>query len=116
MPIAAAATTGRRIVVTGRQQLLADYPAIEIEPDQERSLIALPLFVEGRRLGAISLAFRYLRDVDEQELEFLGTLADSCAHALARLEAIDGRPAYSSASCPSSPRHRPSSRAASTTR
>ncbi|MDT7569933.1 MAG: hypothetical protein QOE05_107 [Actinomycetota bacterium] len=89
VPIAAAATTGRRVVLSGRDNLLAAYPTIEIEPDQERSIIALPLLVEERHLGAISLGFRSVRELDEQELEFLGTLADSCAHALQRLEATD---------------------------
>ena len=89
VPIAAAATTGRRIAITGRDELLKAYPATEVEPGQERSILALPLLIEGRHLGAISLVFRYRRDMDEQELEFLGTLADSCAHALERLEATE---------------------------
>jgi PAS domain S-box-containing protein len=89
VPIAAAATTGQRIVVTGRDNLLAAYPDVELEPDEERSSVALPLVVEGSHLGAISLGFRFLREFDAQELEFLGTLADSCAHALQRLEATE---------------------------
>ncbi|MDT7538413.1 MAG: hypothetical protein QOI82_1998 [Actinomycetota bacterium] len=90
VPIAEAARTGRRILVTGRDNLLAAYPALEIEPpDEERSVIALPLVVEARHLGAISLSFRGIREIDDQELEFLGTLADTCSHAIERVEATD---------------------------
>jgi serine phosphatase RsbU (regulator of sigma subunit) len=87
VPLAAAATSGRRIVLTGRDAVLSAYPEMEIPPDEERSVIALPLAVEGRRLGAFGLSFREMREFDRQELEFLGTLADSCSHALQRLEA-----------------------------
>ena len=89
VPIADAARESRRIVLTGRAALLAAYPDLEIEAPGERSLVALPLTVEGRRLGAIGLAFEGIRHIDAQELEFLGTLADTCAHALQRLEAMD---------------------------
>jgi PAS domain S-box-containing protein len=88
VPLAAAATSGRRILLTGRDQILSAYPAVEL-PSGERSSLSLPLHVEGRRLGAIGLSFEGIRVLDSQELEFLGTLADSCSHALQRLQATD---------------------------
>jgi PAS domain S-box-containing protein len=89
VPIAAAATSGELITLTGSEAIRAAYPAIEIPPGQERSIVALPLAVEGRRLGAFGLSFVGVKVFDGQELEFLGTLADSCSHALERLEATD---------------------------
>ena len=87
VPVAAAATSGQLVALTGRAAVLASYPDVEIPPGEERSMVALPLVVEGRLLGAFGLSFRELREFDRQELEFLGTLADSCSHALERLEA-----------------------------
>lgn len=89
LPIATAATTGERVVVRGGAAMRERFPDLPIEVDEEECVIALPLAVSGRRLGAIGLMFSTLRPLDEQEIEFLGTMADSCAHALARLEATE---------------------------
>ena len=89
VPVAQAATTGRRVVVVGGETMREQYPDLPTRMHAEECLVALPLVVADRRLGAIGLMFASQRPLDEQELEFLGTMADSCAHALARLQAME---------------------------
>jgi PAS domain S-box-containing protein len=50
----------------------------------DRAVAGLPLKVEGRTIGALSLAFPTDRDFGEDELGFMATVADLCAQALAR--------------------------------
>src|SRR4051812_15631787 len=54
VPIAVAATTGRAVVVIGDAEMQRQFPEMA-ERLEERSVIALPLAVEDRRLGAIGL-------------------------------------------------------------
>jgi signal transduction histidine kinase len=48
------------------------------------AMVAAPLLVEGRAIGALALHFRETRGFDGQELAFIQALADQCALALER--------------------------------
>lgn len=52
-------------------------------------MVCLPLGVDGRRLGVISLGFPEQRIPDNKELQFLTVFADTCAQALERLRALE---------------------------
>lgn len=86
VPIADAARTGEPVVVIGKAAIEAEYPAMPART-REECVVALPLCVAERRLGAVGLIFPEVRSLDTQEMEFLRAMADSCAHALIRLEA-----------------------------
>jgi serine phosphatase RsbU (regulator of sigma subunit) len=86
-PTGDAVRTGQMVVLTGKDAINERYPGLERAAPGERSMIALPLQVVGRPMGAISLSFPGRRGLDSVELEFLRVLADSCAQALQRLRA-----------------------------
>ncbi len=50
----------------------------------DRAVAGLPLQVEGRTIGALSLAFPTDRDFTENDRLFMATVADLCAQALER--------------------------------
>ena len=52
----------------------------------DRAVAGLPLQVEGRTVGAISLAFPSDRAFDDDDRRFMTTVADLCAQALQRAE------------------------------
>ncbi len=80
--------TGMPVVLVGRKAILDAYPDLaDLIPD-ERSLVCLPLQVAERPLGVIGLVFPGRRTLDERELEFLTTFADTCAQALDRVDAL----------------------------
>jgi signal transduction histidine kinase/ActR/RegA family two-component response regulator len=47
-------------------------------------VVALPLFAEGRLLGVLAFCWGYALALDEDDLGFLGTLADQCGLAIER--------------------------------
>jgi signal transduction histidine kinase len=53
------------------------------------SWAALPLNVEGRRLGGLGIGFAEARDFDGEERDFIVTLSRLCAHALDRANLYD---------------------------
>ena len=77
------------IILTGRAEIDAQYPGLESAAPGERTIVLLPLVTGGGALGAISLSFPGRRAFDSAEQEFLRLLADTCAQALDRLQAID---------------------------
>src|SRR5215213_2719563 len=52
----------------------------------DRAVAGLPLQVEGRTIGAMSLAFPSDHPFDEDDRRFMATVADLCAQALQRAE------------------------------
>src|SRR5215213_2055713 len=52
----------------------------------DRAVAGLPLQVEGRTIGALSLAFPSDRAFDDDDRRFMATVADLCAQALQRAE------------------------------
>ena len=88
-PAGEAVRTGRQILLVGKDHIQQRYPDLESAASGERTLICLPLKVTTRTFGVISLSFPGLRQLDSAELEFLGILADICAQALDRIQALD---------------------------
>jgi serine phosphatase RsbU (regulator of sigma subunit)/anti-sigma regulatory factor (Ser/Thr protein kinase) len=78
----------RPLVMTGRDEVLRQYPGLELATEGERSLVCLPLVSSGEALGGMSLSFPGVRHFERTELEFLGILADTCAQAIARIRAV----------------------------
>ena len=89
VPAAEAVRTGRRVVLLGSDAVTAEFPLMADELPEDRSIVCFPIAVGSRRLGAIGLTFPGRRIPDDRAMEFLGTLADACAQALDRLNAVD---------------------------
>ncbi len=87
-PATDALRTGMPVVLVGRTAILDEYPDLAALIPDERSLVCLPLQVAERPLGVIGLVFAGARTLDERELEFLTTFADTCAQALDRVDAL----------------------------
>ncbi|WP_344774698.1 SpoIIE family protein phosphatase [Nocardioides panacisoli] len=85
-PAADVVRSGEPLFLTGRDAIDAAYPHLEKAADGERSMVALPLKA-GHTIGVVTLSFPGKLSLREQELEFIGTLADSCAQALERIRA-----------------------------
>ena len=88
-PAAEAVRTGRTLLVSGREEIHRRYPDLESAAEGERSIVALPLQVGPRPLGVVTLSFPGRRTVDGAELQFLSILADTCAQAIDRLQALE---------------------------
>lgn len=87
LPAADAIRSGRPVILIGLGEIGERYPALAELISEERSVIALPMIADGRRLGAIVLAFADIRRPEPAQLAFLTTLADVCAQAVDRAHA-----------------------------
>jgi GAF domain-containing protein len=91
LPANEASRTGEVIVIPTSSEFARRYVALggDAEPPSQ-AYICLPLKVDRRRLGAMSLFFDDEHPVgDPEELSFLTALADSCAQALDRILVLD---------------------------
>jgi GAF domain-containing protein/anti-sigma regulatory factor (Ser/Thr protein kinase) len=89
LPASEAVRTASMVVVRNRQELVGKYPLLAAEATEDRAYICLPLSVGQRCLGVLTLSFPQDRDVEDTgELRFLTLLADGCAQAIARSEAM----------------------------
>ena len=86
-PSADVIRSGQRLMISGRDEILAAYPDTPRIDRGERSLLVLPLNTASGTLGAIGLSFPGRREFAAAELDFLDILADSCAQALLRIRA-----------------------------
>ena len=86
-PSADVIRSGDRLMISGRDAILAAYPDTPRIDRGERSLLVLPLNTASGTLGAIGLSFPGRREFAAAELDFLDILADSCAQALLRIRA-----------------------------
>ena len=78
------AVRDQRAIFLSDAELQAQYPAVHQIHAPFRSVAALPLVVGERVIGVISLSFQRDRRFDNDEQEFLLTVADLCAPALDR--------------------------------
>ena len=82
---AEAIRTGRRVLVSGADKIAEHYP--ELPSRGIQVVVALPLIIQERTIGAIVLSFNELRELKAAEAEFLEILADICAQGLDRIAA-----------------------------
>ncbi|KYC43851.1 histidine kinase [Scytonema hofmannii PCC 7110] len=85
-PLAEAVRTGQPVWTAPREDRIARYPHLaEIYGRYNFSAwISIPLMVEGRAIGGISLAFVKPQQVSEEDRAFILALAQQCAQAIAR--------------------------------
>jgi GAF domain-containing protein len=91
LPANEAARSGEIVAIPTSAEFGRRYPGIGGVSDRpSQAFICLPLKVDLRRLGALSLFFDDNHPVDDpEELRFLTALADSCAQALDRILVLD---------------------------
>ena len=84
--VAEVVRTGQPILVSTWSDRLRRYPHHRTVHAREgdRAVAGLPLRVEGRIIGALSLAFPTDRSFDDVERGFMAVVADLCAQALER--------------------------------
>jgi serine phosphatase RsbU (regulator of sigma subunit) len=81
--------TGRALVMTGRSEIRGRYPELESAAEGERSMVCLPLRIGTRVIGVVTMSFPGRRTFDSAEMEFFHLLADTCAQALDRMQAVE---------------------------
>jgi PAS domain S-box-containing protein len=86
--VAEVARTGEPILLATWEARIARYPHHRRVHARggDRAVAGLPLQVEGRTIGALSLAFPSDRAFDDDDRRFMATVADLCAQALQRAE------------------------------
>jgi PAS domain S-box-containing protein len=84
LPLAEVVDTGRPMFFQKREELDVSYPGLVREVAAFASWAALPLQVEGRKLGSLGMSFVERQDFDEIERDFMVTLSRLCAQALER--------------------------------
>lgn len=84
-PVAWASRTGEHVFAESRDELLARFPEVLLLLDSRlQSAIILALAVEGRKLGAIALAFTMPRRFVAEDRVFADAIATQCAVAIDR--------------------------------
>jgi GAF domain-containing protein len=90
LPANEAARTGEIVAIESTADFARRYPAVGSVTDRaSQAFICIPLRVDQRRIGVLSLFFDDDHPVaDPQELSFLAALADACAQTLDRIMAF----------------------------
>lgn len=85
-PLAEVARTGVPVFLETRAAMECRYPTIASHAifGTDQALVALPLIVEGRILGAVALSFATPRSFASDEQSFLLAVAQQCAQSLDR--------------------------------
>lgn len=81
--------SGKPLLLVGQDEIHRRYPDMERAASGERSMACFPLRLMRQTIGVITFSFPGRRRLDDAELEFLGILADSCAQALERVQAME---------------------------
>jgi PAS domain S-box-containing protein len=84
LPMTEAVKTGRTLWIGSADELSERYPAIPRETVRFDCLAVIPLTVEGRTVGSLSLSFLGDREFDAELEAFLYAVAEQAAHALER--------------------------------
>jgi PAS domain S-box-containing protein len=84
-PLTEVVRTGKPVWLTNRNDL-KDYPDTYVTQvlTNSKSLVAVPLLVDNRPLGALALSFTEAQKFDEDDRSFILALAQQCAQALER--------------------------------
>ncbi len=86
-PISDIVRNGELIVIESLEENIQHYPlTVQVLAGKVEagSLAAIPLVVDGRRLGGLGLNFKDFRLFSQQDREFMLTLGQQCAQALER--------------------------------
>lgn len=86
LPAAVALRTGQEVWLESRVERDERFPELAGMEAATVSLCAVPLEVQGRRLGAVRFSFREARLFDEDERRFVRALAAQTAQALDRAQ------------------------------
>ncbi len=90
VPAAEVIRTRRMVSVASIAERDARWPElVGVGLREEHVLVVLPLVANNTVLGALSLSSTTTRNIDEADLELLGSLAESCAQALARTQSME---------------------------
>jgi PAS domain S-box-containing protein len=90
-PVTDAYRTGVVVWVESTVAAMARYPewAPAVARGADRAWAGLPLRTEGRTFGALGLAFRRARSLDDEERALMQSVADRCAQALDRARLLE---------------------------
>lgn len=85
-PLGDAVRTRQLILVPSRQEAVEPYPVLASIPSSagDGALVAIPLVVDERVIGAVGLTFVERRVFSDEDQQFMRTLAQQCAQALDR--------------------------------
>jgi GAF domain-containing protein/anti-sigma regulatory factor (Ser/Thr protein kinase) len=89
LPASEAIRTNAPVLIRDRDEMERRYPQLAGQALHDRSLVCVPVSLGVRALGAISLSFPKMHEVDDTELRFLRAVADACAQALDRASALE---------------------------
>lgn len=84
IPLADAVRTGRSVYVESLEELLLEYPQLKANTITHKSLVAIPLYVEGRPIGGLGISFDDAQEFADEDKIFMEALAQQCAQALER--------------------------------
>ena len=86
VPLADAVRTTDSVLLISPDEIARRYPDLApvLERVNVRSMIAMPMTVDGRPLGSLSFSFHGPRTFDEADVTFTRTLGQQCAQALER--------------------------------
>lgn len=85
VPLAEAVRTGLPVIATSMAEMAERYPPLRgslVEVDH--ALVCIPLAVEGRSIGGMSISFGEDRAVGPEDVELMTALAGQCAQAMER--------------------------------
>jgi GAF domain-containing protein len=88
-PLSEAVRTGRAVFLTTRDELGRRYPVFSGTKTPNNALACVPLVVEGRAVGGMSLSFREEREFDEEDKELLVAIGRQGAQAIERARAYE---------------------------
>jgi signal transduction histidine kinase len=88
-PLADAMRGGGPIILHGRDERIALYPAVADRFQSEGDSLVLPLLYEGRASGAVYLNFAGRIDYGPEDRDYLSSIGAQCGSALARAMLIE---------------------------
>jgi len=90
-PMADAVKLRQPVIVDSHQELVSRWPELA-DPDRPsagQANVTVPLVLDSRVLGALSIGFRESRQLEMSDLAFIGTLGRQCALALERARLLE---------------------------
>jgi serine phosphatase RsbU (regulator of sigma subunit) len=81
--------TRKPLLLSGRTAIEERYPSLGLGAEGDRSLLCLPLVIDDRSIGVVTLSFPTRRDLSDAELNFFTIMADACAQSLDRVRALE---------------------------